>query len=217
MESEQLEARPHTPMQLRVFCRPLVAQIRSCTVAEEQWQRTHTHTENTLTSGWTCVELTPVNAVFSLGFDFLVRHLQKSKPKKTTEQQSGGRRVQWDDTSCWNVRLKSTGNKTDHFLFAFLPCCLCIYRPAAVVALNVNATQLVKACRRNFNTTGRFVLGHRCQPGVTSGQRQDKTVTRCDDDLHLHALYQQLACLARGITAEPLLRSGTKLGAYPEG
>lgn len=122
--------------QLRVFCRPLVAQ-RSAVA-------THTHTENTLTSGWTCAQSTPVSAVFSLGFDFLVRHLQKSKPKKTTEQQSGGHRVQRDDTSCWNFRLKLTGNKADHFLFAFLPCCLCIYRPAAVVALNVIATQLVE-------------------------------------------------------------------------
>lgn len=123
---------------------------------------TRTHTENILTSRWTLAESTPASAVFSLGFDFLVRHLQKSKPKKTTERQSGGRRVQRDDTSCWNSRLKSTGNKTDHFLFAFLPCCLCIYRPAAVdedkVALNVKATQLVEACRRNADTTGALCL-----------------------------------------------------------
>lgn len=141
-----------------------MAQISSYTVAEEQRQHTHTHThtENSLTSRWTCAESTPVSAVFSLGFDFLVRHLQKSKPKKTTEQQSGGRRAQRDDTSCWNSGLKSTGDKTDHFLFAFLPCCLCIYRPAAVdedkVAADVEATQLVEACRRNSSTTGALFL-----------------------------------------------------------
>lgn len=43
-------------------------------------------------AGHTCgsAETTPVRAVFSLGFDFLIRHLQKSKPKKTTARQSGG-------------------------------------------------------------------------------------------------------------------------------
>ncbi len=34
--------------------------------------------------------MTSVSTVFSLGFDFLIKSLQKSKPKKTTEQQSDG-------------------------------------------------------------------------------------------------------------------------------
>lgn len=33
----------------------------------------------------------PVSTVFSLGYDFLIRHSQKSKPKKTTEQQISSR------------------------------------------------------------------------------------------------------------------------------
>lgn len=36
-------------------------------------------------------ETTPVSTVFSLGFDFLIRHSQKSKPKKTTERQIDSR------------------------------------------------------------------------------------------------------------------------------